>query len=227
MRVKDIMTTKVATASWGNSVRRAVQIMLEHGVSGLPVIDDDARLVGIISEGDLLRRSELGSGEYAAAIRAASAEKQDRDFVKAYSGNVADVMTTNVVTVGEDAPLGRVAALMEEHGIKRVPVMHNGKLVGIVSRADLLRAIATAKVDDAAVGDTAIRQDILARLCESTGVEGAALGVTVSDGIVHLWGIVSSESERYAARVAAESVSGTKGVYDHLRVVPGVGGKTT
>jgi CBS domain-containing protein len=226
MRAKDIMTTKVATVSLGSSIRRAVQIMLEHGVSGLPVIDD-ARLVGIISEGDLLRRSELGSSEYAAAIRAASAEKQDRDFVRAYGWNVADVMTTNVVTVGEDAPLGHVAALMEEHGIKRVPVMHNGRLVGIVSRADLLRAIATAKVDDTAVGDTAIRQDILARLCESTRVKEAALGVTVSDGIVHLWGIVNSDSERYAARVAAESVSGTKEVHDHLRVVPGLSGKTT
>ena len=129
-------------------------------------------------------------------------------------------MTTNVVTVAEDAPLGRVAALMEEHGIKRVPVMRKGSLVGIVSRADLLRAIATAKLDDAAVEDTAIRQEILARLCESTGMMEAALGVTVSDGMVHLWGIVNSESERDAARVAAESVSGTKGVYDHLRVVP-------
>jgi CBS domain-containing protein len=227
MRAKDIMTTNVATASSGNSVRRAVQIMLEHGVSGLPVIDDDARLVGIISEGDLLRRSELGSSEYAAAMRAASAEEQDRDFAKGYGGNVADVMTTNVVTVAEDAPLGRVAALMEEHGIKRVPVMRKGRLVGIVSRADLLRAIATAKLDDAVVEDTAIRQEILARLCEITGVDQIALGVTVSDGIVHLWGIVDNESERDAARVAAEGVSGTKGVYDHLRVVPGVGGKAT
>ena len=153
-------------------------------------------------------------------MRAASAEEQDRDFVKSYGGNVADVMTTNVVTVTEDAPLGRVAALMEEHGIKRVPVMRKGSLVGIVSRADLLRAIATAKLDDAAVEDTAIRQEILARLCESTGMMEAALGVTVSDGMVHLWGIVNSESERDAARVAAESVSGTKEVYDHLRVVP-------
>jgi CBS domain-containing protein len=226
MYAKDIMTTTVATASSGSSVRQAVRIMLERGVSGLPVIDNDARLVGIVSEGDLLRRTELGNSEYAAAIGPASA-KQDRNFAKAQTGNVADIMTTSVVTVAEDAPLGRVAALMEEHGIKRVPVMRKGKLVGIVSRADLLRAIATAKFDDTEDKDTAIRQEIVARLCEVTGVDQIALGVTVSDGIVHLWGIVDSERDRDAAVVTVESVSGTKGVYDHLRVVPGIRGKIT
>ena len=135
-------------------------------------------------------------------------------------------MTTNVVTVAEDAPLARVAALMEEHGIKRVPVMRKRSLRRHRQPGDLLRAIATAKLDDAAAQDSAIRQEILARLCESTGMMEAALGVTVSDGMVHLWGIVNSESERDAARVAAEGVSGARAVYDHLRVVP-VAGKAT
>jgi len=226
MHAKDVMTTNVATASSGSSVRQAVRLMLEKGVSGLPVINNDARLVGIISEGDLLRRTELGNSEYATAIGPAAA-KLDRDFAKAHSGNVAEVMTANPVTVAEDAPLGRVAALMEEHGIKRVPVMRKGKLVGIVSRADILRAIATARIDDTEDQDTAIRQAILARLCDITGVDQIALGVTVSDGIVHLWGIVDSEADRDAAVAAAESVSGTKGVYDHLRVVSDLRSKIT
>jgi len=160
MHAKDVMTTNVATVSSGSSVRQAVRIMLEKRCQ-LPVIDNDAHLVGIISEGDLLRRTELGNSEYEAAIGPAGA-KLDRDFAKAHSGNVAEFMTTNIVTVAEDAPLGRVAALMEEHVIKRVPVMRKGKLVGIVSRADLLRAIATAKIDDTEEEDTATRREILA-----------------------------------------------------------------
>ena len=221
MRAKDIMATKVITVTPGNSVKRATQIMLDQGVSGLPVIDDRADLVGIITEGDLLRRVELETRRFAASAQAAaSTEKRARAYVKSQSWNVGDVMNTSVVTVDEDTPIGRVAALMEEHGIKRLPVTREGKLVGIVSRRDLLRAIVTAKLDDAAPGDAAIRRSILVRLNENTGLEDARLSVTVSSGVVHLWGTVASEIERDAARVAAESVRGVAGVIDHLRVVP-------
>jgi CBS domain-containing protein len=113
-------------------------------------------------------------------------------------------MTASVVTVDEDAPIGCVAALMEEHGIKRVPVTHEGKLVGIGSRRDLLRAIVAATISDVAPGDAAIRRSILVRLGENTGLEAARLSVTVANGVVHPWGIVGSETERHAARVVAE-----------------------
>jgi CBS domain-containing protein len=123
MRAKDIMATKVITVTPGNSVKHATQIMLDQGISGLPVIDDRADLVGIMTEGDLLRRVELETGRFTASVQAASStEERARAYVKSQSWNVGDVMNTSVVTVDEDAPIGRVAALMEEHGIKRVPV---------------------------------------------------------------------------------------------------------
>lgn len=222
MRAKDVMTTKLITVTPGNSVKRAAQAMLDYGISGLPVIDDNAHLVGIISEGDLLSRTELNTGRFAAGDQAAAfAEQRARAYVKSHSWNVGDVMTPSVVTVDENTPIGRVAALMEEHRIKRVPVTHEGKLVGIVSRRDLMRAIVTAKLSDVAPGDSAIGRSILVRLGENTGLEVGRLSVTVANGMVHLWGIVGSEIERQAAHVVAEGVGGVAGVVDHLRVVPG------
>jgi len=130
------------------------------------------------------------------------------------------VMTTKLVTVEEDTPLSRIAALLEEKRIKRVPVTKGGKLIGIVSRADLLRGIATAKVDQPAAGDEALRAAIVKMLRDEAGVRDWLTTVTVSEGVAHLWGGVRSESERKAAVVAAESVSGVTAVEDHLTVVP-------
>jgi CBS domain-containing protein len=227
MRAKDIMTTKVVAVSPRNSVRHAVQIMLDHGVSGLPVIDDGGHLVGLISEGDLLRRAELNTSTFPAQVRPGkSAEQRERTYVKNHSWSIGDVMTTVVVTIDEDMPVGGVAALMDKHGIKRVAVTRGVRLVGIVSRRDLLRAIVTAKLDDSAPGDAAIRRTILAQLGDDTGLEDAQLSVTVLNGVVHLWGVVGSESERDAARVVAEGVRGVAGITDHLGILLDAGGKT-
>lgn len=217
MKAKDIMTTRVVTLSPGNSVRRAAEIMLDRGVSGLPVIDDDARLVGIISEGDLMRRAEFGIRP-ASAATVSSSEQRARAYVKSHSRNVGDVMSSKVVTVDEETPVNRIAALMEEHRIKRVPVTRDGKLVGIVSRRDLMRAIVVAKLDEIAPGDAALRRSVMARLGEDAGLETAKLNVTVANGIVHFWGNVSSESQRDAARVVAEGMRGVVGVVDHLHL---------
>ena len=170
MKVKDVMTTKVVTVSPDNSVKRAAGIMLDKHISGLPVVDDEGKLVGLISEGDLLRRSELGLRIIAAPEQSASLEEMASAYVKSHAWKVADVMSNNVVTVDEEADLSHVATLMAENGIKRLPVIRNGKLVGIVSRADLLHAIATARLDDTAPGDEAIRRSIVTRLNEDIGL---------------------------------------------------------
>ena len=136
MKVKDVMATKVATVSPDNSVRRAAGIMLDKHMSGLPVVDDEGLLVGLISEGDLLRRSELGLRIIAAPEQSASVEERASAYEKRHAWKVADVMSRDVVTVDEEADLSHVAKLMAEHGVKRLPVIRNGKLVGIVSRAD-------------------------------------------------------------------------------------------
>ncbi|TIS96497.1 MAG: CBS domain-containing protein [Mesorhizobium sp.] len=196
MRAKDVMTAKVVTVSPDHSVRHAARIMLDHRISGMPVVDDGGRVVGIVSEGDFLRRSELG----ATALSSGEA----RGYVKGHSWKVADLMTSDVVVADEETPIERIAVLMQ-------------RLVGVVSRADLLRAVVAAKFDDAtAAGDDAIRRSILTRLREDAGVNGDALTLTVSDGLVHFSGAVRSQSERDAVRVVAEGVRGVKGVYDHL-----------
>ena len=217
MKAKDVMTAEVATVSPDNGVRQAAKLMLTHRVSGLPVIDDSGRLIGVISEGDLLRRSELGFGTFVTheGPRPASNERA-RAYVKGNAWRVADVMSRDLVVVDEETPLSRVATLMDEHAVKRLPVVRGTALVGVVSRADLLRAVVGARPDGTARGDKAIRRSIMIRLNENTGLEGKDVTVTVDDGIVHLWGDVGSEDCRTAARVAAESVRGVRSVIEHF-----------
>ncbi|WP_159587486.1 CBS domain-containing protein [Chelativorans xinjiangense] len=220
MKAKDIMTTRVVTVTPHHSVRHAAQIMLDHGISGLPVTDDEGRLVGIVTEGDLLRRVELGSAGLVGAIRSPDRVRQQaRDYIRSHSWKVGDLMTEHVITVEEETPVGRIAALMEERRVKRLPVMRNGRLAGIVSRANLLRAIAVAKLEAPVRGDDAIRRSVLARLGEVNELSDVSLGVIVSGGIAHLWGDVDSESTRQAANVVAEGVRGVTGVVDHLGLI--------
>ncbi|OCP03931.1 MULTISPECIES: CBS domain-containing protein [unclassified Ensifer] len=214
MRVKDVMTISLVKLSPDNSVRQAAQIMIDNHVSGLPVVDDDGRLVGLISEGDLIRRTELGGGVPTADPTRAAGERAHA-YVRRSSWRVGDAMTADPVTIDEDAPIGRVAALMQERSIKRIPVLRDGRLIGIVSRADLLQAILAARQDETATGDDAIRRSILIRLGENTGLEGLDIKVAVSDGVVHLWGNVETDDCRRAARILAEGVRGVRGVVEH------------
>ncbi|MBB3594537.1 Mg/Co/Ni transporter MgtE [Rhizobium sp. BK529] len=195
--------------------------MSDQHVSGVPVVDDGGRLLGIISEGDLIRRTELSSGAFALKTdMGLGPDDRANAFVKRCAWRVGDVMTPDPVTIDENAPLSRVAELMQDRGIKRIPVLRDGKLVGVVSRADLLQVIYSAKPDDTAAGDEAIRRSILVRLCENTGLEGSDVSVTVADGIVHFWGNVETAARRRAARILAEGVRGVRGVVEHFPESP-------
>jgi CBS domain-containing protein len=217
MKVADVMTFNVITVSLNNAVRQAAKLMLEHKVSGLPVLDDNNKLVGVITEGDLLRRSELGFSAVADhGPSSLSNDDRARIYAKSHAWRVADVMVEGLLTVTEDAPVGQVAALMQERRVKRIPVLRNGKLVGIISRRDVLQAIVAAKPESIASGDEAIRRSILVRLSEDAGLADSNVGVTVRDGLVHLWGDVQSAACRTAARIVAEGVSGVKGVVEHF-----------
>lgn len=217
MRVKDVMTRKVVRLSPDNSVRQAAKLMLEHHVSGLPVVDDEGHLLGVLSEGDLIRRTELCSTMVASPAELELAPDQRASaFVKRCSWKVGDAMTADPVTVDEDASVVRVSRLMQERGIKRIPVVRNGELVGIVSRADLLQAILAAKQDEAPADDEAIRRSLMVRLAENTGLEGLDVTVAVTDGVVHLWGTVETADCRRAAHILAENVRGVRGVVEHF-----------
>ena len=219
MKVRDVMVSPVITVKPSSSVKEVAKTLIERRISAVPVVDDDGKLVGIISEGDLLHRSEAGTerrhswwlrgliGEYALAS----------EYIKAHSQNVADVMTTNVITTAPDTPVHAVAALLEKNSIKRVPVVENGQLVGIVSRANLIQALVSGgKGLESPLSDTAIRDSLLAKLKGQPWVHTSLLNITVNGGNVDLWGIASSETERKAIRVAIETTPGVSAVNDNM-----------
>ncbi|MQW86460.1 CBS domain-containing protein [Sinorhizobium saheli] len=216
MLARDAMNRKVLSISPDHSVSHAARTMLEAGISGLPVCDDQGRLIGILSEGDLLRRAELGLVAWDGTGRAGA---KPEAFIKGHSWRVGDVMTQPVVTVDEDVPLGRVAELMAAKRIKRIPVMRGEEMVGIITRRDVLRTIAASGPDVIAVGNEAVRRAVLSRLCSDLGLDRGAIDVTIENGNVSLWGVVESEVLREAARVAAETISGAGGVRNRLRIV--------
>jgi CBS domain-containing protein len=221
MRARDIMTTNVVTVSPETDIAEAVRLMLERQISGVPVIDASGRLAGILTEGDLMRRAELVTGRQSWWINPTSSPEQEaKAYVKAHGLKVKDVMTKEVVTINEQEPLDRIAMVFEERGIKRTPVMRSGKVVGIVSRANLLRSLATKRISDAAPSDSQIRSAILTTAMEDAAIRVVLVDVTVEDGVVHLWGNTASEAEREAIRVVAENTKGVREVQNHIRVLP-------
>jgi CBS domain-containing protein len=217
MKVSDVMSRNLVTVMPGHGIRHAARIMLEHRISGLPVVDA-GELVGMLTEGDLLRRAEFGQPRPSSPSwsGANSPEGVARDFVKSHSWKVADVMSRSPATTTEDASLANVAAIMAARSIKRLPVMRDGVLVGLVSRADLLQVIASAPGEHIAAGDEALATSIRARFGQLESMLAEIPTVLVSNGVANLWGSVRSEAERDAIRVVVESVPGLKGIDDHM-----------
>lgn len=220
MQAQDVMTPWVATIAAGATVQEAAKLMIERRISALPVLDAKDRVVGIVSEGDLVRRSELGTAAPRSWWLRVFAEDTARDYVKTHSDSVREVMTCPVITVRRATPLREVARLLEKHRIKRVPVLEAGRLVGVVSRADLVRRLATAPARPAlkATSGRALRRRVLERLVKS-GVEILYVNVTVEGGTVHLWGGVRTAAEQRALRTAARSAGGVRKVEDHTFVM--------
>lgn len=142
MQAGDVMTTWVATVAARATVREAARLMAERKISALPVLDDEDRMIGIVSEGDLLRRAELGTETAGSWWLVALAKDAAADYRKTHGVTVSDVMTRRVVSVARTTPLREVAQLMQKHRVKRLPVLDAGRLVGVVSRADLVRSLA-------------------------------------------------------------------------------------
>lgn len=228
MKVRDVMTSRVVTISPDATVREAAQRMLSKRISGLPVVDGEGKLVGIVTEGDFLRRAEIGTGKKRSLWWdiLLGPGRLAEEYVQSHGRHIKDVMTPEPYTTTADAALEDVVALMEKREIKRVPVVENGKVIGIVSRSNLIRALVSAAPAIPAGGadDATIRARILEELNRE---RWAALGTTdvlVRSGVVHLWGIITDERERQALIVAAENVPGVKSVRDHLSwMEPGSG----
>lgn len=219
MNVSDIMTGKPLSVSPDHSVMHAVRIMLNNKVSGLPVVDDRGAVVGIITEGDLMRRTELGTDVtgYVSPAQQVS-EEQALAYTKSHGWRVGDAMTRDVVAIDGSASIARVAELMSSRNIKRLPVMEGDRLAGIVSRTDLLRATLERIGDRPAAGDEAIMLAVITRLETELGLSRDAIRVYSEDSHVRLCGAVENEPLRQAARVAAESVKGVASVANELWV---------
>jgi CBS-domain-containing membrane protein len=222
MKAADIMTTEVVTVGPETDVSEVTRLLLAHRISAEPVVNGTGQVMGMVSEADLMRRAKCGRS----GLRWLSLfTDKTAEFVRTHGTRVRDVMTCEVVSIGKDATLSEIASLLERRAIKRAPVIENGRLVGIVGRSDVLRGLASLGTavnahDDAC--DLAIRQNILELVKQHSSASLQAVTVIVDGGKVYLWGIVESEEERNAVRVAADTVVGTGKVIDNLNTLPQV-----
>jgi len=215
MQARDVMVRGVISVGPDIPVQIAANAMVRNCVSALPVIDIHVKLVGIVSEGDLIRRVEIGTERRRPLM---SSDAQAKEFVKSHAKRVSDVMTREVITAQPETPLREIVNLMEKHSIKRVPIVRNGKIVGVVSRSNLIQALASAKplLEAKKESDRAIRLKMLDRLSKQKWTDFGSRNIIVENGVVHLWGLVGSESERKALTALAEDIPGVSSVADEM-----------
>jgi len=219
MRAHQIMTRPVIAVTPETTIAEAAEIMLQRHFSGLPVVDAAGKLLGIVSEGNFIRRSEIGTqrkrSRWLKFILGPG--KSAADFVHEHGRKVAEIMTPEPLTISEDTPLEEIVALMEKNNVKRLPVVRGDQVVGIVSRANLVQAVASLarEIPDPTADDDHIRNRVIDALAKNDWCP-FGLSVIVRDGIVQLSGVITEESSRRAAIVAAENVTGVKQVHDHL-----------
>lgn len=227
MIAKDVMTAKVISVGPDTTVTDIAKLLVENRISAVPVVDEDQRVMGIVSEGDLMHRPESGTekrrGPWWLTLLATPGDLA-AEYSKSHGVRASDVMTRTVITVLEDMPIAEIAKILEEHYIKRVPVVRDGRLVGIVSRANLLHGLATRMQVSplpSAASDQAIREDILRSVREEPWASPSYANVTVEDGVVHLWGMAETDEQISAWEIAAGETTGVKSVVNHMnRIEP-------
>jgi CBS domain-containing protein len=229
MNAVDVMTRKVVSTGPDAPVSEAIGLMLDHHISGLPVVNGGV-VVGMLTEGDLLQRSEThterGRSPWLQFVRGPGGLAED--YVRTLGRKVGEVMSRPVVSVSEDSSLAQIVLLMERNRVKRLPVLRDGALVGIISRADLIRALAGLIERETALSsglsDAEIQSNLLSALAQTGWAPRAGITITVKEGVVTLEGAITAEKLRGALRVAAENVPGVKEVRDHIVWVEPVSG---
>ena len=219
MKARDVMVRDVITIGPRDTVAHAAKLIAQNDVSALPVIDDHGRLVGLISEGDLMSEeigTEIHHPWWIEAVTPGAALAAE--FAKSHGKRVEEVMSENVITATEDTSLADIAALLERNRIKRVPIVQHGELVGIVSRSNLVQALASNGATSTVSLDTnrVIREELLSRLEQQRWTDFGSRNIIVSDGKVHLWGLIGSPAERTALIALAEDVPGVTEVVDEM-----------
>ncbi len=223
MYANDVMTSPVVTAGPDDSVFDIVQLMLDHKISVVPIVDGEARLIGLVSEGDLMRRSEFENEHqprwWLSALRGKVSLAEG--FVKSHGMTASEIMTRDPATVSEDTQLWEIASGLEKRKIKCMPVVRDGRVVGVVSRANLLQALTAQRdkaMDAPSKDDRAIREELMGVLRNERWSDMSHLNIVVMNGVVHFWGLVNSEQQREALKVAAENISGVGEVVDHTLI---------
>ena len=224
MRVLDVMTRDVITVQPGTSIRDAAALMVSFGVSGLPVVDADGAVVGILSEGDLIVRQKPRAPAPWWRIFFDDGERLAREYRKAVGTTVAEVMTSAVICVGPELPLARAAVILDERRIRRLPVVRDGRLVGIVSRGDLIKALAAAAPPPAACPDAELVRAMNARIAGEPWASRLGIATGAADGVLTLWGLVDSDAEKAALETMARAVPGVRDVESRLVARAGLAG---
>ena len=224
MRAAQVMTADVLSVSSNATVFEAAELLVGTGVSAMPVVDKTGRMIGIVSEADLVRRAEIGTEPRRSWLGRVFGDESAaaKEYVTLHGRRVTDVMSKPVVTVQEDDTLGHVADVMAKHKVKRVPVLRGDLVVGIVSRANLLQALLSRDPQAASShpSDEQIRRAVEAVVGKQPWTSPWPTNILVNGGVVHLWGFVASEAASDAYRVAAENVTGVRKVKNHLRRMP-------
>ncbi len=223
MQARDVMTAPVVTVRAGQTIKDLASILVKNRISAAPVVNDAGQVIGMVSEGDIMRRAETGTEAKARGWSSFLADPSQaaKNYIAAHARKVSEVMSTPVISVRPETSLDEVATIFQERGIKRVPVIHGDDLVGIVSRANLIQALTLAKPQlEIPQSDRLIRERLLKHLAEQPWADLSMINVLVSNGVVTLYGLVPSPTEKKAMRVAAESLSGVTGVIDRLNMAP-------
>ena len=228
MNAADVMVTNVITVGPDACLQDVAHLFLTNRISAAPVVGTDGKIMGIVSEGDLMRRAEAGTGRRRSwwLSLLTGREVLAAEYIKEHSRKVADVMTREVITAAPQTSLRDIANILEKNGIKRVPIVDGGKIIGIVSRANLLQALASLRnqIEGGEPDDARIREGIVERLKAEPWSRPSLINVIVQEGTVELWGIVDSPVERKAVRVAAEVTPGVRAVNDNLIIRPAEAG---
>jgi CBS domain-containing protein len=222
MKAHEVMTRDVTTVKDDTTVHDIAALMMEKHISGVPVLGDNGRIVGIVSQSDLLHRAELGTERrhkwWFKVFNDSDAAA--REYAKAHGLRARDIMSRYVIVVNDDAELTDVADILERHGIKRVPVVHDGRLIGIISRGDLVRALSQVQISRAEtkIDNAALHKTLRDRIRSQLWLNDAYINVAVNDGVVELWGLVVSDDQHRALRALVEETDGVRRVDDRLSV---------
>jgi CBS-domain-containing membrane protein len=224
MQAQEVMTREVIAVGPDTTVGEIAAILVRHRIGAVPVLSDDRQLIGIVSQTDLAHRSETGTEKRRKWWLEVFADPdvKAREYVRSHGLTAQDVMTRFVISVPQNASLAEVADVLDTHRIRQVPVLASGKVVGMISRADLVRKLAEARFTAAAArpDNGALQKAIWDRIKAQPWLKSAFINLDVKDGVVHLWGAVDSDEQRRALRVLVEGVSGERKVKDHVSLLP-------